>query len=281
MTTQERISLPTALITGCSAGGIGSALAEALHERGVHVFATARSREKMSHLEKYPNMTFLELDVTSSSDISAAVEAVKAQTGGTLNYLVNNSGVPLVFPALETDLDKAKELYDVNFWGVVAMTHSFAPLLISAKGTVANISSMGGVLSFPWCGFYASSKAAVRAYGEAVRLELAPFGVRVVTVMSGLIGTNIFTRSPEIDLSGSIYEGATKGVSDMATGAVIKDVTPASVYAGRVADDLVGGANGVIWRGKMSSMAWFLSTFLPAWVLDKMLVSGAGLEQLG
>lgn len=142
----------TVLITGCSAGGIGSALVETFNERGVHVFATARSLSKMSHLEKRPNITLLELDVTSASSISAAVEAVTTATGGKLDYLVNNSGQACVRPALDTDLEHAKKLFDVNFWGAVNTIHAFSPLVIASKGTIVNVGSIASVLYVPWGG---------------------------------------------------------------------------------------------------------------------------------
>ncbi|PWY81762.1 NAD(P)-binding protein [Aspergillus sclerotioniger CBS 115572] len=275
------VSLPTVLITGCSPGGIGSALAETFHARNHHVIATARSISKLSHLSHHPNMTLLQLDVTSPADISAAVEAVTSLTGRMLNYLINNSGVPLTLPALDTPLQKAKDLFDVNFWGVVAMTQSFSPLLIKAKGTIVNICSLGGVMAVPWNAFYASSKAAIKSYSESLRQELAPFGVKVVTVMSGVVSSNLWTRAPELDMSGSMYEGAKKEITDMATGQVVKDAMPPSEYARRVVDDLLGGATGVIWRGKMATITWFMTSFVPGWIMDRMLVAGSGLEKLG
>ena len=147
------ITLPTVLITGCSAGGIGSALAEEFHTRGHHIFATARSLSKMSHLETLPNITLLELDVTSQESINTAVRSVEAKTNGKLDYLVNNSGQAMTMPALDTDLDQAKKLFDVNFWGVVAVTQAFSPLVIAAtKGTIVGIASLATVFYVPWMG---------------------------------------------------------------------------------------------------------------------------------
>lgn len=138
------------LITGCSAGGSGSALAEAFQKRGLHVFATARTLSKMSHLKDLPNVTLLELDITISQSITAALDAVKAQTNGKLDYLVNNAGQSMVMPALDTDIEEAKKLFDVNFWGVLTTTRAFAPLVIAAKGTIVNICSISGYLNAPW-----------------------------------------------------------------------------------------------------------------------------------
>ena len=138
------------LITGCSEGGIGSALVESFHNRGLHVFATARSLPKMIHLKKLPRVTLLSLDVTSSSDIAAAVEAVKAETGGTLDFLVNNSGIAYVMPTLDAPIGEAKRIFDTNLWGVLAVTQAFAPFLIAAKGSIVNLSSISGYVNAPW-----------------------------------------------------------------------------------------------------------------------------------
>jgi len=138
------------LITGCSAGGIGSALAIAFQQQGLHVFATARTRSKMADLEKFPNVTLISLDVTSPSSIAAAVHAVQAKTGGTLDYLVNNSGGGLVMPVLDTDIDEARRMFEVNIFGLLAVTQAFAPFVIAAKGTVVNNSSIAGCCYPPY-----------------------------------------------------------------------------------------------------------------------------------
>lgn len=140
------------LITGCSAGGIGFALAAAFQQRGLHVFATARTLSKMVDLEKLPNITLLSLDVTSSSSIAGAVNAVQAQTGGTLDYLVNNAGGGFIMPVLDTDIDEGRRLFEVNVFGVLAVTQAFAPLIIAAKGTVVNNSSIAGCIDAPYLG---------------------------------------------------------------------------------------------------------------------------------
>jgi short-subunit dehydrogenase len=142
----------TILITGCSAGGIGYALAAECQRRGLTVFATARTTSKMSALEKLPNMTLLPLDVTSPSSIAEAVEQVKRRTGGKLDYLLNNSGQNLIMPALDLDIDDAKGMFEVNFWGVLRMIQAFAPLLIQAEGTIVNIGSIVAYLHAPYTG---------------------------------------------------------------------------------------------------------------------------------
>ena len=141
----------TVLITGTSAGGIGSALAFAFQKRGLRVFATARNTSKIDPaLADLPNVELLSLDVTSDASIAAAAAEVKERTGGKLDFLVNNSGVGYVMPFLDLDMDEAKKLFDMNFWGVLAATKAFAPMLIEAKGAIVNISSIAAVAYSPY-----------------------------------------------------------------------------------------------------------------------------------
>lgn len=147
------MSLKSILITGTSAGGIGSALAFAFQRQGYLVFATARSPSKIDQeLVNLSNVEVLTLDVTSASSIASAVEAVKTQTGGTLDVLLNNSGGGYLMPLVDLDLDAAKAVFEVNLWGLLATTKAFAPLLVKSKGTVVNISSIGGQFVQPFNG---------------------------------------------------------------------------------------------------------------------------------
>lgn len=146
-----RMSPKTVLITGCSDGSIGSGLAKTFAAHGLKVIATARSVSKMSTLATVSNMTLLELDIRSSNNITAALKTVSVMTGGTLDYLVNNAGVAYRCAALEADDRVARDLFDVNFWGVVDMCRTFAPLVIKAKGTIVNVSSLNGIgVPLPW-----------------------------------------------------------------------------------------------------------------------------------
>jgi NAD(P)-dependent dehydrogenase (short-subunit alcohol dehydrogenase family) len=142
----------TVLITGCSHGGIGSALAEAFHQRGFHVFATARKTEKMKHLSYLARMTLIPLDVTQESQIIAALELVQKHTGGTLDYLVNNAGDGYIIPVLDCDQVHGRQIFDVNFWGPLRMIQEFSPLLIAARGTIVNINSVASETLPLWLG---------------------------------------------------------------------------------------------------------------------------------
>ena len=142
----------TVLITGCSDGGIGSALATVFQARDFHVFATLRDPAKASELSKLSNVTVLRLDVTDSSHIAAAVKTVEGETGGKLDYLINNAGRNHFMPLLDENIDAAKRIFDINVWGTLAVTQAFAPLLIDAQGALINITSISGYLNIPWMG---------------------------------------------------------------------------------------------------------------------------------
>ncbi|KAL9116371.1 MAG: hypothetical protein Q9187_007106 [Circinaria calcarea] len=93
-------------------------------------------------------------------------------------------------PTLDFDIETAKSMFDINVWGMMRVTQAFAPLVIAAKGTVANISSIGTAVPSPWLGVYSGSKAAVSMITETLRQELAPLGVMVVTFVTGGVKTN-------------------------------------------------------------------------------------------
>lgn len=150
----------TVLITGCSTGGIGWAMAKNFHQRGFYVFATARNPPKTTaDLAKLSDVEILELDVTVPKTIARCKEIVAKRTGGSLDVLVNNAGVEFNSPLLDTDVAEAKRLYDVNVWGPLAMVQAFAPLLIEAKGVVFNQSSIDGALNMVWAGKSPSASA--------------------------------------------------------------------------------------------------------------------------
>ena len=141
------------LITGTSAGSIGSALAFAFAKRGLLTFATSRDTSTINDtLATLPNVHVLQLDVTSSRSVDQAIQKVLAETGGSLTYLVNNAGTGYKTDLFDADLDVGKQVFDVNFWGPLTVTKACTTALRRAKGTVINISSVGAVVPTPWIG---------------------------------------------------------------------------------------------------------------------------------
>ena len=149
----------TVLITGCSTGGIGCAIAKNFHQRGFYVFATVRDPSKTGDLADLSDIEILELDVTVPETIEHCKDIVIKRTGGCLNVLVNNAGVEFNSPLLDTNLVEAKRLYDVNVWGPLAMIQAFAPLLIEAKGVIFNQSSIDGAINMVWAGEFPAACA--------------------------------------------------------------------------------------------------------------------------
>lgn len=145
----------TILITGCSAGGIGAALALRLADQGHRVFATARDPRKIpSHVREHRKVTALTLDVTDDVSVAAASVAVRAarRGAGGLDVLVNNAGAGYTMPLLDADVDRAKRCHDVNVWGPVRTVQAFSDLLIASRGRVVNIGAAVGSLYSPWIG---------------------------------------------------------------------------------------------------------------------------------
>lgn len=111
---------------------------------------------------------------------------------------------------------------------------------------------------------------------------MAPFGVKVMTVMTGMVGTNISTNSPEVELPpNSRYHGAAKQINDLRTGESVGSSMPASVYAKRVVDDVLRGTTGLTWRGKMASMGRTITSILPTWLVVSTLYSQKTGHEMG
>ncbi|KAL4771914.1 hypothetical protein BDW60DRAFT_188670 [Aspergillus nidulans var. acristatus] len=283
----------TILITGCSANGVGSALALALakHPDNHHVFATARSIHKIpKDLSSLPNVTVLQLNVTSPESVADAVEAVKAHSadsddddtaGAGLDVLVNNAGVGYTMPLLDAQIDKAKEVYETNVWGVLRMVQGFADLLIAREGRVVNLSSVGAVVNTPWIGIYSSSKSAVTQLSETLRLELSPFNVSVVCVMLGTIATSFHANEPQVVLSASSWYAAIKAtISRWASGEAGPKGGSVDDAARLIVQDVLGAGAGLVWKGPNSGAVRFVSRWCPGWLLDKMMSNGQGLDEL-
>ncbi|KAF2877768.1 hypothetical protein BDV95DRAFT_480089 [Massariosphaeria phaeospora] len=265
------------LITGCSAGGIGSALAEALASRGHHVFATLRNSAKISPaLSALSNVSVLELDITSSVSIAAAVETVaKATDGKGLDILVNNAGAGYPMPLLDVDIDMAKGLFETNVWGVLATTKAFMEQLVRTRGTVVNISSVGGEVHTPWIGIYSASKAATTMLSETLRLEVAPFGVHVQTVMVGVIKTNFHAEGHRLVLPpGSRYQAIKDTITKWAAGEAGLRSISAEAFAAQLVKDILSKKSGRIYRGPSSSAASFCARYLPQFVLVRLDSAG-------
>lgn len=177
-----------ALITGCSSG-IGEATAARLAKGGWTVYATARKPETLEGLAAVGCRT-LALDVTSEDSMAAAVGKVVAEAGA-IDALVNNAGYSQSGAVETLDLDDVRRQFETNVFGLLRMCQLVLPHMRGRRsGRIVNISSMGGRLVFPGGGAYHATKFAVEALSDAMRFEVAGFGVKVILIEPGLITTN-------------------------------------------------------------------------------------------
>jgi NAD(P)-dependent dehydrogenase (short-subunit alcohol dehydrogenase family) len=175
------------LVTGCSTG-IGHATAERLAKRGMTVYATARKLDSIADLEG-SGCRLLALDVTDEESMRAAVAAVE-EGEGAVGALVNNAGYSQSGAVESLDLDDVRRQFETNVFGLVRMCQLVLPgMRRQGYGRVVNLSSVGGKVVFPGGGAYHGTKHAVEAFSDALRFELAGFGVGVSVVEPGLIRT--------------------------------------------------------------------------------------------
>ncbi|KAI1121119.1 dehydrogenase with different specificitie [Nemania abortiva] len=254
----------TILVTGCSDGGIGAAIALALAKRGHHVFATARTVSKIpATLSELDNVTTLHLDVTSSESVTQAAEAVAA-SGRALDVLLNNAGAAYAMPVLDIDIARAQRLYDVNLWGPIRTVQAFASLLIASHGRIVNMSTVGAVINTPWISAYSSSKAALTNFSETMRLELSPFGVAVVTIMAGTVDSHFHDNDSEFALPpGSRYAPIEEIIAGWADGSSKPKGCPAAQFAESLVDIIVNDKISVVYKGPNAGSIKFISRYAP------------------
>jgi NAD(P)-dependent dehydrogenase (short-subunit alcohol dehydrogenase family) len=271
------------LITGCSSG-IGAALALEFQQRGHCVYATARKPESLAPLAAKGVHT-LPLDVDDDDSVGRAMDVVRREQGH-LDLLVNNAGYGQ-FGAM-VDLDRAvlRRQFETNVIAPVAMVRAALPLLRAAsdKGhaCVANVGSISGIATTPFAGAYCASKAALHAISDALRMELSPFGIDVVTIQPGGVrsrfgdNTDAAVRLPD----DSMYQPVADGIRARAR-ASQKDATPADAFARQVAHALLAPRPPATVRlGHNSTKLILLRRLLPTRRFDAMLARKFGLDRL-
>jgi NAD(P)-dependent dehydrogenase (short-subunit alcohol dehydrogenase family) len=179
------------LVTGASSG-IGRAVAHHLHERGWRVYGTSRRPAAVSI--DGSGVPLLEMDVTSDGSVERAVAELLTREGR-IDAVVNNAGFGIAGAIEDTSIDEARAQFETNFFGTLRVCRAVLPAMrAQRRGCLVNISSIAGVVALPFQGLYSASKFAVEGMSEALRMEVAPFGVRVVLIEPGDFRTG-FTSS--------------------------------------------------------------------------------------
>ncbi len=190
--------MTSVLVTGASTG-IGRSTALMLSERGLTVYAGVRKTRDEADLAEAAvgDLRPVRLDVTRPEDITATV--CRIEDDGGLGALVNNAGLYFGGPLELMSEEEIRATYDVNVLGLVLLTRACLPMLRESGGRIVNISSISGLVALPGVSVYAGSKFAVEAITESLRVELSPFGIRVIAVEPGSIQTEIWTKGAERD----------------------------------------------------------------------------------
>ncbi|MCW5890635.1 MAG: SDR family NAD(P)-dependent oxidoreductase [bacterium] len=177
----------TVLITGCSTG-IGRATAERLAGKGFTVWASARRPEQLADLAAHGCRT-VALDVCDEASMRAALATIEAQDGP-VGALVNNAGYGQEGAFETTPMAEIRRQFETNVFGLVRLTQLVLPgMRRRGAGRIVNLSSMGGTLTLPGGAYYHATKHALEALSDALRFEVAGFGIQVVVVQPGPIRT--------------------------------------------------------------------------------------------
>lgn len=273
--------MKTIIVTGASSG-IGRATALELAQRGHTVFATGRRVQALEHLRDEAggkNVIPLALDVTDSASIQQVVDEVHTQTDGRgVDVLINNAGYAVFGPLLEIDDAMARRQFDVNVFGLLAMTRAFADaMLIRGSGRIINVSSIGGRVVFPFDGIYHSTKFAVEALSDALRIELAPLGVQVVLIEPGIIRTEFLDASDRSAIESSSTGSRFQVGKDVFTKAIemLYSQAPGPEIVVRAMVHAVEARkpkSRYMMPFRERAMVFFYEHIIPTWVLDALFL---------
>ncbi len=228
------------LITGCSSG-IGRAAAISLYNAGFPVYATARNADTLTDLAGRGIHT-LALDVTDETSMTRAVAAVE-DNAGWIGVLINNAGYGLYGPVEQQPMAEIRRQFETNVFGPVRLIQLVLPGMRGrGRGRILNVSSMGGRATLPGGAFYHASKYAVEAISDALRMEVAQFGIDVVLIEPGPVNT------PWNDVAAASLSTAVPGAGDAGPGAAGDGDDPYAAYKAAVAASFVTAHNGPLAR---------------------------------
>ena len=267
------------LITGCSSG-IGRALADTFKAHGHDVWASARKPDDVAELAA-AGFNAVQLDVNDPAALTQLAELLTANGQG-LDVLINNAGYGAMGPVLDSGVAGLQQQFETNVFSVVGVTRTLFPALRRNQGLVINIGSVSGVLVTPFAGAYCASKAAVHALSEAMRMELAPFAVRLMEVQPGAIDThfakNASAQAEVLIAQNSPWWPMRDGIRARAS-ASQDNPTPVGKFADAVFKASQKSRPPAVLRyGNGSRALPLLAALLPRTLLQKVLMKRFGLN---
>ncbi|MBT8768143.1 SDR family oxidoreductase [Metapseudomonas boanensis] len=269
---------PVALITGCSSG-IGRALADAFKAAGYNVWASARQPGDLAELAA-AGFTAVALDINDEAAVAELAQRLETETGR-LDVLINNAGYGAMGPLLDGGPEALRRQFETNVFALVGVTRACFPLLRRSRGLVVNIGSVSGVLVTPFAGAYCASKAAVHALSDALRLELAPFGIELMEVQPGAIassfGTNAIREAEALIAESSPWWPLREGIRARAR-ASQDHPTPAADFAHALLTAVQRTPRPTLVRiGNGSRALPLIARWVPRGLLDRVLKKRFGL----
>jgi NADP-dependent 3-hydroxy acid dehydrogenase YdfG len=188
----------TVLITGTSSG-IGKASAILFQKKGWNVAATMKSRQGANNLTTLENVRCYTLDVTDRISIQKGIKSV-IKDFGSIDVLINNAGIYSTGPLESASDSIVRQIFDVNVQGTINVTREMLPLFRNRKkGTIINVSSIAGKVTFPFQSLYHSTKWAIEGFSRGLSHELRPFNITVKTVAPGMVKTNFYDAVQTIE----------------------------------------------------------------------------------
>lgn len=270
--------MKTALVTGASSG-IGEAAARLLKRQGFTVYAAARQVEKMQELEAQ-GIHVLYLDITDEASVRSCVETIEAHDGG-IDILINNAGYGSYGAVEDVSIDEARRQFDVNLFGLARLTQLILPAMRQKRfGKIVNVTSMGGKIYTPFGAWYHATKFALEGWSDALRFEMAPFGVDVIIIEPGAIqtpwGRIAVDHLRETSGSGAYRTAVTKAADNMAKMYSSGQASAPSL----IAETIVKSVTVVRPRtryavGHMAKPVLFLRWLLPDRLFDRAIASMA------
>mmetsp|Transcript_102906 Transcript_102906/g.266005 ORF Transcript_102906/g.266005 Transcript_102906/m.266005 type:complete len:294 (-) Transcript_102906:146-1027(-) len=281
------------VVTGCSTG-LGRGCVVALSKRpNTIVVATARKLDAIKDLKESGIAEIMECDVNSEASLKTCMEKAAALGGGCVDGVICNAGLSAFGPIAFQSVEEMKRVHETNVFGVVRTVQAAVPFMAKPKcrgGKIAIVGSVSATFTTPFAGAYCASKASVQTFGEALRMELKPFGISVTNLHVGCVKSNFSVNAAGNSSMGAYKGGMYDAVLDKIEARIHASQTnPATMDAEDAGAQIVRKVFGPFWPagGTGIAGAWFkllaygfVQKWFPYWLMDGVMAGRFGLDQL-